>query len=275
MPPIHLNHLLIFVDNPTYRAIADSDFLNKELAPAEQRTTIDEENDASWTGCYYYGNRTYFEFMDPEATTWKPLDGIAFGVDEPESASDVRNRLVQALHTDVRHYPRTRRYEDRDVPWFDMIEYDRLNKAQMVSWVMAYDPEFLQQWEPHLPPASCGVRREDVLQRYRARVEDASTGDGYFKDVTHVTIALPEDDAGRFRGELAAYDYDIRDEHERYTAEGPDITIQVEQGNPPHTGIRAFTMSLHHQKTGNRAYTFSPQCKLTFGEGLTATWTLY
>lgn len=274
MPPVYLNHLLIFVDSVTYRAIAESDFLMQELAPAEERTTIDEENNASWTGCYYYGVRTYFEFMDPDATTWKPVDGIAFGVDEPEAAAVIRDRLARILQTDVRRYPRTRRYEGRDISWFDMIEHDRPDDAQMISWLMAYDPEFLRRWEPHLPPALGGVRREDILQRYRSRVENGDSRNWYFKDITNVSVVLPENDGARLRKELAAFGYIVSGDGNTYTAAGPDISITVNPGDLSHTGIRTFTVSLNHEKKGNREYSFGPQCSLTFGDDLTATWTL-
>ncbi|MEE2710086.1 MAG: hypothetical protein VYA69_10865, partial [Gemmatimonadota bacterium] len=74
--------------------------------------------------------------------------------------------------------------------------------------------------------------------------------------------------------ELAAFGYIVSGDGNTYTAAGPDISITVNPGDLSHTGIRTFTVSLNHEKKGNREYSFGPQCSLAFGDDLTATWTL-
>lgn len=276
LPPVYLNHLLVFVDRTTYREIAQSAFLRDELAWAEERTTVDQENNAAWTGCYFYGMDTYFEFMDPDATTWKPRDGIAFGVDEPGAGRGIRERLAEHLGVDVRQYLRSRQYDDQAVPWFEMIEYDRPDDVQMISWVMAYHPDFLKQWALDLPPAAGGVARGDVLRRYRARIgEFPQSSSRFFKDIIEIVVALPYHEMEIFLREMNAFGYLIRETEGCFKCVGPGITITIKPGTPPYTGIHAFTLALNRPKGGQREYRFGAQCVLVFHDDQTAEWRLW
>ncbi|MXY98546.1 MAG: hypothetical protein F4Z29_12585 [Gemmatimonadetes bacterium] len=211
MPPVYLNHLLIFLDAETYRAIGASGFLNEHFACSEERTTHDQATDMSWTGRYYYGRETYFEFMDPVRTSWAPRDAIAFGIEQEGGSEDLASRLERALKRDITRFKRKRRYRDQDIPWFWTVDIPRKDDARLISWVMEYDPGFLDRWALDLPPGNpgtgtAGIARSGFLTRYRSAIGDDLT-DRLFRDITSVTVTLPPDEADLLEAELGVYGY--------------------------------------------------------------------
>ena len=211
MQPVYLNHLLIFLDAETYRSIGASGFLNGHFACSEERTTHDQATDMSWTGRYYYGRETYFEFMDPGRTSWAPRDAIAFGIEQEGGSEDLAGRLERALKRDITRFKRKRRYRDQDIPWFWTVDIPRKEDARLISWVMEYDPGFLDRWAPDLPPGmpragTDRIARSGFLARYRSAIGDDLPG-RLFRDITSVTVTLPPDEADLLEEELVVYGY--------------------------------------------------------------------
>ncbi len=211
MHPVYLNHLLVFVDRDTYRALSASGFLNEHFACSEERTTHDQATGMSWTGRYYYGRQTYFEFMNPDKTSWSPRDGLAFSIESEGGAEELARRLKQGTDREVRRYKRNRRYQDQDIPWFWSVEIPRRDDARLISWVMEYDPGFLNQWAPDLPPRQtvsdqAEITRSGFLTRYRSAIGD-DLDNRLFRDVTSVTVALPPNEADLLEAELGFYGY--------------------------------------------------------------------
>ncbi len=232
MHSVYLNHLLVFVDRDTYRALSASEFLNEHFACSEERTTHDQATGMSWTGRYYYGRQTYFEFMNPEKTSWAPRDGLAFGIESEGGSEELARRLKQATEVEVRRYRRNRRYRDQDIPWFWSVEVPRADDARLISWVMEYDPGFLDHWAPDLPPGktglslgkadlpsgktdlppgkmdtgTAGIARNRFLARYRSAIGD-NLANRLFRDITSVTVSLPPDEADLLEAELGIFGY--------------------------------------------------------------------
>ena len=208
---VYLNHLLIFLDAETYRSIGASGFLNEHFACSEERTTHDQATDMSWTGRYYYGRETYFEFMDPDRTSWAPRDALAFGIEQEGGSEELAGRLERALKRDITRFKRKRRYRDQDIPWFWTVDIPRKDDARLISWVMEYDPGFLDRWAPDLPPGmpragTDRIARSGFLTRYRSAIGD-DLPDRLFRDITSVTVTLPPDEADLLEVELAVYGY--------------------------------------------------------------------
>lgn len=211
MQPVYLNHLLIFLDAETYRSIGASGFLNEHFACSEERTTHDQATGMSWTGRYYYGRETYFEFMDPGRTSWAPRDALAFGIEQEGGSEELAGRLERALKRDITRFKRRRRFRDEDIPWFWTVDIPRKDDARLISWVMEYDPGFLDRWAPDLPPekpgaGTSGIVRSGFLTRYRSAIGDDLSG-RLFRDITSVTVTLPPDEADLLEAELGVYGY--------------------------------------------------------------------
>jgi len=211
MSPVYLNHLLIFLDAETYRSIGASGFLNGHFACSEERTTHDQATGMSWTGRYYYGRDTYFEFMDPGRTSWAPRDALAFGIEREGGSEELAARLERALKRDITRFKRKRRYRDEDIPWFWTVDIPRKDDARLISWVMEYDPGFLDRWAPDLSPekpdaGTAGIARSEFLTRYRSVIGD-DLPDRLFRDITSVTVTLPPGEADLLEAELGVYGY--------------------------------------------------------------------
>ena len=228
MHPVYLNHLLVFVDRDTYRALSASGFLNEHFACSEERTTHDQATGMSWTGRYYYGRHTYFEFMNPDRTSWAPRDGLAFSIESEGGSVALARRLEQGTDRDVRRYKRNRRYRDQDIPWFWSVEIPRSDDARLISWVMEYDPGFLGSWAPYLPPRQsvsdqADITRSAFLTRYRAAIGD-DLPNRLFRDITSVTMTLPPDEADRLEAELRVYGYVVVE-----SGDPADARVSVEE----------------------------------------------
>ena len=254
MQPVYLNHLLIFLDAETYRSIGASGFLNEHFACSEERTTRDQATGMSWTGRYYYGRETYFEFMDPDRTSWAPRDALAFGIEQEGGSEILAGQLERALKRDITRFKRKRRYRDQDIPWFWTVDIPRKDDARLVSWVMEYDPGFLDHWGPDLPPekpvsGTAGIARSGFLTRYRSAIGD-DLPRRLFRDITSVTVTLPPNEADLLAVELGVYGYAVDQSgagpagiEKRATFRGPDLDVVVEWSSRAagHSGSEAGT----------------------------------
>src|SRR5262245_26357091 len=92
--PVPLNHFYLSLDPDTYAAIDNHKFLQTEFAVFERRTTV--RADKAYTGIYFYGIHTYFEFFDSSTQTEFKRDssGLAFGVERPEALKSLQARLT-------------------------------------------------------------------------------------------------------------------------------------------------------------------------------------
>ena len=308
MNPIYLNHLLVFVDMDTYRSIGKSVYLNEYFACSEERTTHDQASGISWAGRYYYGKNTYFEFMTPKSTAWLPRDALAFSIETKNGSVELSRHLQQKLDRQISLFKRSRRYKEQDVPWFWTTEISRKNDARLVSWVMEYDSDFLQEWVQPPSLLSTGTEQNDitrcgVLARYRSVIGD-NFSKRLFRDISSVTVALPADEVELFDKELRIYGYvateltgpsdsPIRTRNDptrmqpvviektvRY--QGPDLEIVVDQIFPNESrisaagwskngGITAFTMATKPVSV-TTTHSFGPACNLTIHKAGMATW---
>lgn len=233
--PIFLNHFFLTLDKATFQAVKAQDWLRSALAPFEERTT--KRNDSTYTGIYFYGRNTYFEFFEEgsEPGKVKGASGIAFGVEASGGAKLLAG--VLANQTLI-----TRMVEGVDAPWFHSAEVAGAKRTDFFrAWAMEYHADFLKQWHAKLPPENPNpLRRRAVLDRYVAKIgEWHHRNDFLLKDVVAIDLSLPAADAARFLKLMEALDYQFTGE----TATGPEIRVAVGSKRKPY-GIQAVTFSL-------------------------------
>src|SRR6185503_282178 len=90
---VFLNHFYVVIDSATYKDIEQSSFLRGEFAVTEQRTTV--RTDMTYTGLYFYGTNTYFEFFDVSSDTSRQIgySGFALGVDREGELQAINSEL--------------------------------------------------------------------------------------------------------------------------------------------------------------------------------------
>ncbi len=250
---VHLNHFFLTVDPKTYTDITSSEFLTKQFAPFEQRHTV--RKDSSYTGSYFYGRNTYFEFFNSATEKRQAGDSaIAFGVEEPGGNAMLAARVPGAGRTLI-----TRGIDDRQVPWFDMLVSGglRAEDSRFSSWIMEYDPTFLLQWHP--AAGESGITRSAVLRRYVAVLEGTPPAP-LLEDVTGITVALDPASMKAFGAQN--------------TGLGKlDLDLKIVPAGAGSFGIREVRFRVTGYPPGARELHFGERSLLRFDSPRTAIWT--
>ncbi len=164
-PAPKLNHFYATVDAESYAAIEASNFLREQFAPFEKRTTV--RNDGTYSGLYFYGTETYFEFFEAGKGGRKPGDaGLALGIETPGGSSALLaqwQKIQPGLTATV-----TRQLDGKPIDWFDMTSFagdtrERSTVEGFRLFAMEYKPYFLRKW---LASAPDSIRLTDVLAGY-------------------------------------------------------------------------------------------------------------
>ncbi len=178
---VFLNHFFVVLDHETYAAIDGNAFLTREFAPFERRTTV--RNDRSYTGIYFYGTNTYFEFFNASTATnfRKGTGGLALTPEEPGAIRELPEIEKPELIT--------RKLGEAQVPWFWAAGLKSLaSDAPIDAWVMEYHADFLAQWHPEKSHGETGITRRAVLTRYKAVLPETPPHP-LLVDVREITIA--------------------------------------------------------------------------------------
>ncbi len=178
-----LNHFYLTLDAVTYRAVAESEFLRNKFAPNEIRTT--HRTDRSYTGLYFYGEKTYFEFFDAQTETNRaPGDSaIAFGLEhEGETA------LLQQHWLGAKRLTITRPTDQHQVDWFEMLIPTGFTlESPIAVWSMEYVPSFLKEWRsPSSTADEPRIARAAILARYKTLI--ATVEKPVLRDVIGLTL---------------------------------------------------------------------------------------
>lgn len=270
MDTVYLNHFFLTLDAESYKAIQASPFLRDEFAPFEQRTTV--RQDISYTGVYFYGAHTYFEFFEAGSGGLGRMpgaSGVAFGVEAVGASLRLQQRLQAALGVPVAVRPTTRRTGDRDVDWFYGTS-DQQPSPLLQSWVMEYREHFLDDWYNDLKPATRGITRAEILERYVAKIGEADKrSQKLLEDVIEITLALPDAERRHLLKMCEALGYRATGETR---CEGPGITFVFVAPKTDVRGITAVKFSLRRAKSGQSRYQFG-KTTLQFNADRTAVWT--
>ena len=269
-PPVFLNHFYVVIDSATYKDIEQSPFLRREFAVTEQRTTV--RTDRTYTGLYFYGTNTYFEFFDVSSDTSRQVgfSGIALGVDRAGELQAITKGLSSNFSVDQETI--TRQYNGKQVPWFYAGELkDFPTDSSLGVWFMEYDPRFLNEWNPQPGGRNQGVSRKQILQRYTAVLKDIPAKP-YFEDVVALTVAVNE--AGRKKlAELCKLlGYSERTVGDAMVLKGPDIELTLVPQTEGSLGIQEITMRVRRKPKEQDEFRFGTKSVLKFRDNGLATW---
>ena len=274
MDTVYLNHFYLTIDAESYKAIESSPFLRGEFAPFEQRTTV--RQDITYTGSYFYGERTYFEFFEVGRSLGREVgaSAIAFGVEATGASPRLKARLEALLASPVAVRPITRQVGEGDVDWFYMTTVaDAPQTALLQTWVMEYRDSFLDDWFSELKPPTRGITRAEILERYAAKVgEDDKRRQKLLEDVAEITLALPDAERAQLVKTCAAFGYAVTTESGGSRCQGPQVTFNIAAPSGDARGITAVKFSLRHAKQGEKMYRFG-KTTLQFNDDRTAVWT--
>jgi hypothetical protein len=243
-PAVLLNHLYYVPDAETYAALRAAPFLKEGFAAREERTTV--RPDMTYSGLYFYGRDTYFEFLEPGSSQGfeAGASGVALGLEVPGATARTRARLAQA-GIESFDGPRSRRLADEDVPWFRMLGLQQAHaRSRLQVFALEYDPAFLARWHPELAPHHAGIARRQVLARYAAQLaQQAVHSGGLALNVTEVLLALDDAERARFLAACRAFGYALEEGAGAWTCTGPGVTFVVRSSDGP-GGLSGFRVAL-------------------------------
>jgi hypothetical protein len=248
MPVVYLNHVYRVLDPETFREAEASDYLRTTFAAFERRTT--KSGDDTWTGLYFYGENTYFEFLAADPRRDRPVgqSGFAFGIEEEGGSKAVRKALdgLDLGLGPAKTIDRTRETAGKMVPWFHMTGFEAApGDPVLVAWVMEYSTAFLKKWHPELRPELAGISRKAVLERYAAKAAlTIPPKDPLFRNVTGVRLALDAAHAESFGRELSALGFRKESASSGASWMGPGVRIDVVPAEGEAKGIVAIEMAL-------------------------------
>jgi hypothetical protein len=245
--PVTLNHLYIVVDTETYEAIGSDAFLKEQFAPFEMRMTT--RADRTYIGEYFYGTNTYFEFFDAANPGNGPRgkSGIAFGVDHKGDLESLEKQLRRQFN--VESGPITRGIEGEQVPWFRILSVEA--PAQLSTWLMEYDAEFLRRWKPQAGGAREGIRRRDILARYTASLGLAGRP-FLMSDVSGMIAAVDAQTRGSILRFCAALGHQVDSRGDEVMIRGPDFTLTLIDETEAFHGIRQIEFRVRRVKASSR-----------------------
>jgi len=263
VPRVFLNHAFVVPDAATYEAIANSRFMREEFGAFESRTTV--RKDMTYTGLYWYGTSTYFEILQPSANDRSP-SGIALGVEEKGGLKALVAGGVPGEIATV-----TRQAEGKDVNWFHMLMIaPNANQQPVELFAIEYEPDFLSNWYPQLPPTRPSIRRSDVLTRYAAKVGKSEQRErGLLQDVAAIHLKLAPEEARELLSLCGKIGYKVT-HGSPATCIGADVTFTVDEETTSRQGITSVEFRLAREKTGDQKIQLGTST-LQF-HGLSATW---
>lgn len=267
--PVYLNHFFLVLDSQTYADIEKSDFLKKEFAVFEKRTTV--SSDLSYTGIYFYGTYTYFEFFDALKAKNVPVSsGIALGVDHQGQLLQLKERMSKELTSML--YKTTRQWENRQLPWFSGLILEQSLGKSVYTWLMEYDPLFLQEWQPQKDSSNQGVTRKQILERYASVLKD-KPAQPLLEDVVELTAAVDQTTQDYITKVYKLWGYRPITNQKTTTLVGPEIKIHLKLDSSLKVrGIQQVKLKVRGTPNQNTVFTFGKGSTLKFHGNGFATW---
>lgn len=237
-----LNHFYATVDSQTYSAIEAHSFLRERFAPFEKRTTV--RNDSTYSGLYFYGDQTYFEFFEANTGDRKPGDaGLALGLEETDGSERLRmvwQRLRPSITSMV-----TRNLNNEPIDWFQMTSFEETRANSAVEglrlFAMQYAEQFVRRWNPASPNT---IHQRDVLHAYCEKLKLGMLRQrSLLRNVTRIELAAPEPGIQIRTAQLEAAGWKLRKSMDSIVALGANAEILFHFA-PANEGITSIEFSL-------------------------------
>lgn len=255
--PVFLNHVYVAPDAETYAAILAERFLGSDFAVWETRRT--QRRDMSYSGTYFYGHSTYFEFLAPGDLASETGSGIALGIERRGGSAIVARALGAAADSTTTV---TRTLHGVELPWFDMQSIAG-GESGFALFTMEYDERFV------------GIARRDVIACYVDSFErDEPAEPPLFNDLTDVYVRLSAAEAATIAGRLETLGWIVeRPADDAWRCDGPGVLIHLRAGPAEDERARVTCFDLALREPVERAPLQLGRATLEF-EGSTARFRL-
>jgi hypothetical protein len=263
---VFLNHFFIVLDSESYKAIEENDFLKNQFAIFEKRTTV--RTDRTYTGLYFYGANTYFEFFDIAAQKDAQIgnSAIAFGTEQPGAIQSLQAKLAWSDPQTI-----TREISGKQIPWFLMSTPKDFSFASGISvWVMGYVPEFLKEWHSETNDGQSGITRKAILARYASFLKQ-DPGTKMMQDATTITLHASQDARDSLTAYCQAFGYQADQSNSYMNLKGPGFTLKLAPESADKRGIQSVEFKLKKRADKSKELKFGKRSVLKLSKDK-ATW---
>ena len=200
----------------------------------------------SYTGIYFYARETYIEFLPPNSSVGlgQGSSGVAFGIERPGGTQVLAGELGErGLRSFVG--PISREWGGEKGPWFKMLRLEKAHASSQLSlFSLEYDPRFLAEWHPDLPPQRDGILRGQVLERYAAKLGQREPhAEALIEDVREVHLSLDERQRERLLDACRVFGYVVEAAANTWICDGPRVRLVVRESKDP-GGVTAILFAL-------------------------------
>ena len=272
---ISLNHLVLCVDSNTYRNIENSEFLKNEFATYEHRTTV-RSND-SYTGIYFYGTETYIEFFDADADTADQVGDCGLGLGTDYASSLITLRALLSDNYNLITDTVSRQLDSQLVPWFSYIafEYPFIeNKFVIDIWIMEYLPEFLEKWHPQKNDTGLGIKRKDVLDRYKS-VLSGHVKEPIMSDIVGITMAADSQETGRIIALFTSIGFNVESSGAGTNLHRGDFSLNIVHESTDTCGLTEIRFRTNKKPAPIDQIDIGQKSVLSFPSDTVAIWTFH
>lgn len=232
VPPVYLNHVVIYVSAETYDALKASPLIRNQFSDSREVTIHTEGGSINYTGLYVSGMNTYLEIFATGISELshkvEPPGRIFFGM-----WIDHRTQLP-AIHERLPMVEMGTRRNAQNQPWYDYMGDDPAKTEGVNSFVFGFYPDgIVRSVASRISP----YRKDQLLHDIVACT---------------VTVGTAERDTliRNFRG----YGYAIRDEGQHIVANGPEFTLTILPIKPRERRSASIEMTLNQENTGDKSY---------------------
>lgn len=270
---VAINHVYLFADSATVRAITSSAFMRDTFSDFRVETNADAGG-RTWSAIYLHGEQTYFELFGPRESSFPPgFTGIALSVERPGALEGVAARLASVTGMPLYREPMRMVRGGDTIPWFKQVSVlypgypDSL--AEVYSWVIENEPAFFREVIGDTAASDSDIsRRRYLAKRYRP--------DRLLRDITGITIALSPQRGARLLTELEAHGWTVvrtapGSTAGRATGPGAEIAVVPVSATRPF-GLRELRMSLTRPVAAVRSIQLGPRSRLIMLTNGMARW---
>src|SRR5204863_5210740 len=112
---------------------------------------------STYTGAYFYGLDTYFEFFQVDSERKLGDSGMALAEVKPGGSARVLD-VLKKVSPEVKQDMVTREVDGKHVNWFLRTSPDASLGQSWRFWVMEYAPKFLSEWHGNLRPKAVTIK---------------------------------------------------------------------------------------------------------------------
>jgi hypothetical protein len=232
VPPVYLNHVVIYVSGETYDALKASSLIRNEFSDSRESTIHTEGGSINYTGLYVSGMSTYLEIfatgLSELSHKVEPPGRVFFGM-----WMDHRTQLP-AIHERLPMVEMGTMRDAQNQPWYDYIGDDPAKTEGVNSFVF-------------------GLYPDGVVRSAASRVSPYRK-DRLLHDIVACTVTVGTAERDALIRNFRAYGYELRDEGQHIVANGAEFTLTILPIKPGERRSASIEMTLNHKNPGNESY---------------------